>query len=64
MTIHSRKIISIKLNYKIHNKELLVIVDIFEEWKIYLKGSIYPMKILINYKNLLYFTITKKLNWN
>ena len=60
--MHLRKITNIKLNYKIHNKELLAIINIFEEWRVYLKGSIYLMKILINYKNLLYFIITKKLN--
>ena len=31
MIIHSKKIINIKLNYKIHNKELLVIINIFKK---------------------------------
>ena len=52
-----------ELNYKIYNKKLLTIVNIFEEWRIYLKEFIYLVKILINYKNLLYFIITKKFNW-
>ena len=63
VTMHLRKITDAELNYEIYNKELLAIIDIFKEWKMYLEGSMYPMKILIDYKNLLYFTIIKKLNW-
>ena len=48
-------------NYKIYNKELLTIITTFEKWRIYLKRFIYLIKILIDYKNLLYFIITKKL---
>ena len=62
ITFYLKKITSAELNYKIYNKELLTIVAVFEEWKIYLKKFIYSMKILIDHKNLLYFTIIKKLN--
>ena len=60
--IYLKKIISAELNYKIYNKELLTIINIFKKWRIYLKEFIYPVKILINYENLLYFITTKKLN--
>ena len=60
--MHLKKIINIKLNYKIYNKKLLTIINIFEEWRMYLKESIYLIKILIDYKNLLYFMIIKKFN--
>ena len=40
----------------------MTIINIFKEWKIYLEESIYSVKILINYKNLLYFIIIKKFN--
>ena len=40
----------------------MAIIDIFKKWRVYLEGSIYLVKILIDYKNLLYFIITKKLN--
>ena len=62
MVIYLKKITNIKLNYKIYNKELLTIINIFEKWRVYLEKSIYLIKILINYKNLLYFIITKKFN--
>jgi hypothetical protein len=37
MAFHSWKSITIKINYEIHNKELLAIVDSFQEWNIFLK---------------------------
>ncbi len=57
-----RKIISVKLNYKIHNKELLAIIIAFNKWRVYLKEFKYFIKVYINYKNLLYFIIIKILN--
>ena len=47
-------------NYKIYNKELLAIVKYLKEWSSELY-SIKKFKILTNYKNLEYFTITYKL---
>jgi RNase H-like domain found in reverse transcriptase len=51
-----------ELNYKIHNKELFVIIKAFRNWRVYLEGSKYLVEVYINHKNLLYFTITKALN--
>ena len=62
IAFYLRKIINAELNYKIYNKKLLAIIMAFKEWRIYFKGSIYSIKVLIDYKNLLYFTTTKKLN--
>ena len=58
----SKKFSGPDLNYDIHDKELLAIVDAFEEWRTYLKGSKYPVKVYLDHKNLSYFTTTKKLN--
>jgi RNase H-like domain found in reverse transcriptase len=30
-----------ELNYDIYNKEFLAIVAVFQEWRVYLKGSKY-----------------------
>jgi hypothetical protein len=49
-------------NYDIYDKELLAIVTVLQEWKIYLEGSKYPVKMLTDHKNLIWFTITKVLN--
>jgi RNase H-like domain found in reverse transcriptase len=54
--------ISMKLNYKIHNKELLTIIEAFREWHVYLEGSKYLIEVYIDHKNLLYFITTKVLN--
>ena len=39
MAFFSCKIISVEGRYKIHNGELLAIVEAFKTWKYYLKGS-------------------------
>jgi RNase H-like domain found in reverse transcriptase len=54
--------IPVELNYKIYNKELFVIIKVFQNWRVYLEGSKYSIKVYIDYKNLLYFTTTKVLN--
>ena len=51
-----------ELNYDIHDKELLAIVDAFEEWRAYLEGLRHPIMVYSDHKNLSYFTTTKKLN--
>jgi hypothetical protein len=53
---------SIKGNYDIHDKERLTIIVVFQKWRVYFEGLKYPVKVLINYKNLTYFTTIKKLN--
>ena len=58
----SRKFAGPELNYDVHNKALLAIVDAFEEWRAYLEGSRHPIVVYSDHKNLSYFTITKKLN--
>ncbi len=39
IAFHSRKLTDAELNYKIHDKKLLVIVDSFKQWRVYLKES-------------------------
>jgi hypothetical protein len=52
----------VELNYEIYNKELLAIVDIFKEWRVYLEGSKYIVQVYLDHKNLVYFIMTKVLN--
>jgi RNase H-like domain found in reverse transcriptase len=54
--------IPIELNYEIHDKELLAIIEAFRKWRVYLKGFKYPVEVYIDHKNLLYFTMIKVLN--
>jgi hypothetical protein len=62
IAFYFRKISSAEANYDIYNKELLAIIAAFQKWRVYLEGSKHTVKILTNYKNLTYFTTTKKLN--
>ena len=49
-------------NYKIHNKEMLVVIRRLENWRHLLKGTKFKFEIWTDYKNLEYFIKTQKLN--
>jgi hypothetical protein len=59
---HSRKFSPAEINYEIHDKELLAIVDCFKAWQRYLEGSLHMVQVFTDYKNLEYFMTTKVLN--
>ena len=52
-----------ELNYDTHDKELLAIFEAFKIWQHYLEGPAYPIDIVMDYKNLEYFSTTKVLTW-
>jgi hypothetical protein len=39
-------------NYDIYDKELLAVITVLQEWKVYLEGSKYPIKVFTDHKNL------------
>ena len=49
VAFYLRKILPIEQNYKIHDKELLVVVVAFKQWKIYLEGVKYTMMVYLDY---------------
>ena len=51
----------VKLNYDMHEKELLAICEAFKIWQHYLEGLAYSIDIVMDHKNLEYFSITKVL---
>ena len=51
-----------ELNYNIYNKELLSIVTVLKEQRAFLYSIIELFKVIIDYKNLVKFLITKELN--
>ena len=59
VVFHSRTFIAVELNYDTHDKELLAIFEAFKIWWHYLEGPAYPIDIVIDYKNLEYFSTTK-----
>jgi hypothetical protein len=52
----------LKLNYNIYNKELLAIIIVLKKWREFLQGTIELFIIKMDYKNLIGFLTTKKLN--
>ena len=63
VAFHSHTFTIVKLNYDTHNKELLAIFEAFKIWQYYLEGSVYPINIITDHKNLEYFSTTKVLTW-
>ena len=59
---HSRKFTPAEINYEIHDKELLAIVDSFKHWRRYLEGAKHQVQVFSDHQNLEYFTTTKVLN--
>ena len=62
VAFYSRKLSPAELNYEIHDKELLAIVECFKEWRAYLEGPKYQVIVYTDHKNLTYFASTKVLN--
>jgi hypothetical protein len=62
VAFHSRKFTLAEINYEIHDKELLAIVDCFKVWRRYLEGATHTIQVYSDHQNLEYFTTTKVLN--
>jgi hypothetical protein len=58
----SRKLKDAELNYDIHDKELLAIMDSLQKWSTYCKSIQHPTTILTDHKNLEYWQTKKDLN--
>ena len=61
ITFHSCTFTPPELNYDVHNKELLTIFEAFKIWHHYLEGSPTPIDVVMDHKNLEYFSTTKLL---
>jgi len=62
IAFYSKSLSSMEQNYEIHNKEMLAIIRVLEEWRHFLEGATYLVEIWTNHKNLEYFMMAKKLN--
>lgn len=62
VAFHSRKLTPAEMNYEIHDKELLAIVDSFDKWRQYLEGARHRIEVFSDHQNLAYFTTAKVLN--
>ena len=62
MAYYSKKHISVKSNYEIHNKELLVIIRCLEAWDAELRSVLKGFDIITDHKNIEYFVKKQRLN--
>jgi len=61
VAFHSRTFTTVELNYDTHDKELLAIFEAFKIWQHYLEDLAYPLDVVMDHKNLEYFSTTKVL---
>jgi len=62
VAFYSKSLSPVKRNYEIHNKEILAIIRVLEEWRHFLEGARHLVEIWMDHKNLEYFMTAKKLN--
>jgi hypothetical protein len=62
VAFHSGEFIAAEINYEIHDKELLAIINSFQEWRHFLEGAQHPVTVYTDHKNLEYFMSAKVLN--
>lgn len=58
----SKKHSPAECNYEIYDKELLAVIQAFQEWRTELEGATHQIKVLSDHKNLQWFMTTKQLN--
>jgi hypothetical protein len=58
---YSKTMILAKINYLIHNKEMLAIIQVLVAWRLELEGSTTCIQIVFDHKALEYFMTTKAL---
>ena len=58
----SKKLTDTETRYPIHDKELYAIVEACRQWRTYLQGNKYPIKVYTDHKNLTWFFTLKELN--
>jgi len=59
---YSRTLTAPELNSDTHDKELLAIFKAFRNWHHYLEGSASPIDVVMDHKNLKYFSTSKVLS--
>jgi len=62
IAFYSRSLTSAETNYTIYDKELLAMVTAFDVWRHNLGGAKFPIQVVTDHKNLLYFKKPQSLN--
>jgi len=63
VAFYSKSLSSVEWNYEIHDKEILAIIHVLEEWRHFLEKVTHLVEIWTDHKNLEYFMTAKKLNY-
>jgi len=58
----SKSLSPVERNYKIHDKEMLAIIQALQEWRHFIEGAEHQCEIWTDHKNLEYFMTAKQLN--
>jgi len=61
IAFYSRSLTTAEANYTIYDKELLAIIVAFDVWRHHLEGAKFPVQVITDHKNLLYFKNLKTL---
>jgi len=59
---YNKRFLPAELNYDVHDKEMVVIVNFFQEWRHFLMRVPEEIVVFTNHKNLEYFNTTQLLN--
>ena len=62
VAFHSHTFTIAELNYDTYDKKLLAIFEAFKIWRHYLEDLAYPINVVMDHKNLEYFSTTKDLD--
>src|SRR5258708_18623118 len=62
LAFYSRKLSESEINYSVHNKEMLGIMESLREFRPWLAGSDLPISVISDHKNLEYFMNLQHLN--
>jgi len=62
VAFYSKSLSPVEQNYEIHDKKMLAIIRVLEEWRHFLEEAQHPVEIWTDHKNLEYFMTAKKLN--
>jgi len=62
LSYYNKRFLPAELNNDVHDKEMVVIVNCFQEWRHFLMGTPEEIVVFTNHKNLEYFNTTKWLN--
>jgi len=60
---YNKRFLPAELNYDVQDKDMVVIVNCFQEWQHFLMGATEEIVLFTDQKNLAYFNTTKLLNW-